>query len=1389
MASFDLDFLDTLFSDHVLASVLKELFQLSLYSTYSTEQRATALSSEVQKRVKYLSPYLQVQRSATEDEALGFLELLGVELSPASMATLQDIMHLCKHPSVLLTLGGDDRLVLTDGRRNKYLSTPFVSALEVQHGSCTCSSLSSRGFAAAAAGLQAFLQAVGRTGLSAQQALHEHDESVRRGLRELLGLEEKALEVLLFPSGTDAEFLPLAVALVRSRHLCRQQSTHLDGANASSADAGEEARVLSVVYAAGEVGSGTALASGGRHFSPLCPDAAPAVSGSPLEGLARGAMVEVLQIAPRDPSSGLVRAHDQSDLRARLEQDPCLVCVVHVVAGSKTGLLLPRIDAFSELQEAFPQRVLLVVDACQLRCRLQALQKYAARGACVLFTGSKFFGAPPFCGAAVLSKVDAALLEAYLEEQGRGGEDSAEADGLLPVQGLARFLGSAELPACMPRLRARLERWQLKLRGAELRNLGLGLRWAAALDSMTAYHCAPAAFLLAVTRGYLDAVRALLADAAPYLIEMRDEGVAFRENVADLNSIVSLRLFRRGAGGAVHELSLSQLREVHARMLLPLEEASGSIRRVSALLGQPVKVRDAEAAGGDAKTERGVLRIALGASLVLDLLDAFQRSHANTDWKARGGFAVGIRDAVQLAFAAHRKRALRTRSCPFESSDAFQDALSALLLQDELVLHKLLLLARDWDHFSSSKSSAATISAATEGSLADPFDPVLRAVLRANLMHPPLYPSVSAGPIASSREVLRFPVEQLPGIIRKVWSGDSPSLSRETPGVQRQTQESRAREESPLPWRTDTPPDSPAATARHMPREEDSLPPACPASAPLSLSAPCLVYSLDALDATWRDLEQSFQEALGETFEMLHCFALKACPCTGLLAYMLRPGRGCEAASANEAAQALRVLRAKGLGAGYVLYDSPCKPARDLEFALTHGLTVNLNSLAEVEEVAFLLQRMLKDQGTRNFSGRVGLRVNPLVGEGGVAALSVSTASSKFGLPLLSARALGGLAALPRYPLAEGREEDRAALLALLLQDDAAAEGQRGAWGGLLSLLRLFQRFPFLTGLMMHVGSGAMSRSALVEGAGRLFLLTQLVDLLREGHLQLQGEANDVHENFCHGLYAGAFRGRGVDFLDVGGGLSVDACSLSVCEDSIFRGYAQELKKVRVHVLLNEEQLLALPSNSIVSYRADRGPPPAARRKLLVTEFGKALICRAGVALSPVHDVLSYSADAQSGGYAEVVAVAGMGADLFLRTAYAPDSFPLLLSLLDGVSHQPLHVRSGDGANGKSEGAGRGLFCALPSSSPVLRDAVSLTVAGPLCFAGDVLMRRETGPLPHRGDVLVALNAGANALSLFSRHCSRASPAVFAVRVCGAECQVTRVRDEETCEEVLRFWD
>lgn len=147
----------------------------------------------------------------------------------------------------------------------------------------------------------------------------------------------------------------------------------------------------------------------------------------------------------------------------------------------------------------------------------------------------------------------------------------------------------------------------------------------------------------------------------------------------------------------------------------------------------------------------------------------------------------------------------------------------------------------------------------------------------------------------------------------------------------------------------------------------------------------------------------------------------------------------------------------------------------------------------------------------------------------------------------------------------------------------------------------------------------------------------------------------------------------------------------------------------------------------------------------LVTEFGRALLAGCGVAVSAVE----YVKRVRSG---QRVAVIHLGADFLLRAAYAPTSWPYRFSKVGTIDEPP---------SGNWE------------------------VAGPLCFAGDVIGRSVPLPDLAPGDRLAVHDVGAYSISMWSRHCSRGIPIVVGVESDG---EFTTLLAPERPEDLAAFW-
>ncbi|MBT3153268.1 diaminopimelate decarboxylase [Streptomyces sp. CHD11] len=150
----------------------------------------------------------------------------------------------------------------------------------------------------------------------------------------------------------------------------------------------------------------------------------------------------------------------------------------------------------------------------------------------------------------------------------------------------------------------------------------------------------------------------------------------------------------------------------------------------------------------------------------------------------------------------------------------------------------------------------------------------------------------------------------------------------------------------------------------------------------------------------------------------------------------------------------------------------------------------------------------------------------------------------------------------------------------------------------------------------------------------------------------------------------------------------------------------------------------------------------------LVTEFGRSLLAKHGTVVARVEYAKS------AGG--RPVAVTHAGVQVATRTVYAPESWPLRIAAYD--------------AKGR------------PKEGP----AVTQDVAGPACFAGDLLARGQELPLLEQGDYAAALDTGAYYFAHHYAYNSLPRPAIhgFVPDSTGAITFAT-VRRAQTIEEIV----
>jgi hypothetical protein len=463
----------------------------------------------------------------------------------------------------ILSSCGDSRHTVGPGGTNRYGNRYAPEPGLLSYGSCTSSTISEVAFEAADR-LHGWIRA-----LDAEDVGESVDDLYERVRTEIVAnmamTSASVVDVVITPSGTDAELVPLLVALA------------------------EAPRVTTVLVGASEAGSGTVHAARGDHFDPVTPSGHEVEAGTPIDA-ATAERVRLERVRIRD-AGGVPVDEDETDadVRAIVREavDRGDHVLLHIIAHSKTGVHAPSLHLVDELVHAHPGRVDVVIDAAQGRFSRHGLLQSLQRGYMVMVTGSKFFGGPPFAGA-VLVPHERAGGRAVPEE--------------LP-EGFGDYLVPAMLPRSWDRARASIEPGLA---------LGVLMRWWAALAEVRDYYSVPAALRLGVLRRFQSAVPEIVA-SLPHLELSTVPPPSPREGATRLlesNTTVFPFTCRTRDGEL---LGMEELRAIARSVRFGSEDDKhlpDDLADLRCELGQPVEL----ASGGQSFP---VLRVALGGRDVI----------------------------------------------------------------------------------------------------------------------------------------------------------------------------------------------------------------------------------------------------------------------------------------------------------------------------------------------------------------------------------------------------------------------------------------------------------------------------------------------------------------------------------------------------------------------------------------------------------------------------------------------------------------------------------------------------------------------------------------------------------------------------------------------------
>jgi hypothetical protein len=468
-----------------------------------------------------------------------------------------------------LTQGGDTRIELNATGTNSYGCRPLPDPALLQFGSSTGSVISVAGFQAATALYRRLYAPAGSYSMELERQRREL--SLLSGASGLPGTE-----VVFAASGTDIHLF--------AAHLAAQ---------------GKPTPLQAVMVEPSETGSGVPAALAALHFATQTSQGHRVNCG---EALAHSPLQRPASVALRH-ADGRLRRVDEVDAEfaahvARSVQAAggCLLVLTDL---SKTGLLAPSLACAAQLRALYGERLSVLVDACQFRLSSETLLGYLAQEFMVAITGSKFVGGPAFCGALLLPP------------------SVAQCSRAVPLNTLVAYSARSDWPPD----------WLPATALAESANLGLLLRWEAALTELRRFKALPDQAVHDFLQTWQAAVSQRIAsddsfEALPVAPLQRRLACGLR-TWDSVQTIIPFQIFKRTASGAKQALSLDETALLYRRLNSRDAGTSHGLSGTDFVnarfqLGQPVSCGQSDAVPVSA------LRMCSSARLVADAILAGQ---------------------------------------------------------------------------------------------------------------------------------------------------------------------------------------------------------------------------------------------------------------------------------------------------------------------------------------------------------------------------------------------------------------------------------------------------------------------------------------------------------------------------------------------------------------------------------------------------------------------------------------------------------------------------------------------------------------------------------------------------------------------------------------------
>ncbi|GAB1579126.1 hypothetical protein [Bordetella petrii] len=491
--------------------------------------------------------------------------LSAIDTPAPSIDTVEPSPELSAPLEYILTAGGDSRLRLdqTSGH-NRYGVPPRPRPDAVHFSSSTASAISDYGFMFCELLRSRLLRVQRAHPASRAELIHAAADAMGQEICLMLGLDEQQADVMITASGTDAE---LATVLISK--------------------AGSPGRLTNILIAPDETGSGVALAGAGCYFDHLAATGMKIEKGASIwpEGAISTAKVAIRgpDGAPRTPAE---IDRDFIDVgRQALERGDRVLA--HVLLASKTGLVAPTVAAVKELTQIAPDRVDVVVDACQMRMSFKDLGACIERGWILQVSGSKFLTGPPFSGALVLPREIRSRLPAIQA-------NLRHAPGVCHGELWSKWW-SGQLPE-----------------STTTPSFGPLFRWLPAVMEARLLEALPEGFRREAFERFRDTLVRRIGDS-PYLAPISIGGPYDKDEEFARLSIVSFEVLGCNWNGELKPLDEAECRHLFEQLnrdvsalFSDLSAAESALARQKFHIGQPVTLRTSS----DSRT---VLRLVIGA--------------------------------------------------------------------------------------------------------------------------------------------------------------------------------------------------------------------------------------------------------------------------------------------------------------------------------------------------------------------------------------------------------------------------------------------------------------------------------------------------------------------------------------------------------------------------------------------------------------------------------------------------------------------------------------------------------------------------------------------------------------------------------------------------------